>query len=271
MRNSRNGTKNDGKIKKALLLVISAVVAIALGLTCALFYGVNKPSSVDGVGGSGEVVASATTYNNVTGDLRTNFTNGTYKPGDVFNYSYTGSNNYTGNIRSVTLPKGSYTLEVWGAQGGMGMAGSLTSGDVGGKGGYSKGTVTFTADQTIYIVIGGRGTDGYGSGNPINYGGYNGGGTARGDCDSNGPAGSGGGATHIATAPGLLSALNGNRNAVLIVGGGGGGGGSCSATGLGGYGGGDNNNGGNADDRGGSYKATGGGASAGGNPTGGSA
>ena len=266
MRNSRNGTKNDGKVKKALLLVISAVVAIALGLTCALFYGVNKPSSVDGVGGSGEVVASATTYNNVTGDLRTNFTNGTYKPGDVFNYSYTGA------TKSVTLAKGTYTLEVWGAQGGSGRANSaVTTGSIGGKGGYSKGTVTFSADTTIYISVGGRGTDGYGSGNPVYYGGFNGGGTARGDCDSNGPAGSGGGATHIATANGLLSALNGNRNAVLIVGGGGGGGGSCGATGVGGYGGGGNNNGGNADDRGGSYKATGGGASAGGNPTGGSA
>ena len=267
MRNSRNGTKNDGKIKKALLLVISAVVAIALGLTCALFYGVNKPSSVDGVGGDGEVSESVTTLSNLTGnDIKTKVMAGQLKKNDVINYSYTGSNYWTGNIRSVVLPKGTYTLEVWGAQGGTGKAGSLVAGDVGGKGGYSKGTLTLTAETTIYIVIGGRGTDGYGSGNPINYGGYNGGGTARGDCDSNGPAGSGGGATHIATDPGLLSALNGNRNAVLIVGGGGGGGGSCSGAGLGGYGGGGNSNGGNADNRNG-YAATGG--TTNGTPTGG--
>ena len=267
MRNSRNGTKNDGKVKKALLLVISAVVAIALGLTCALFYGVNKPSSVDGVGGDGEVSESVTTLSNLTGnDIKTKVMAGQLKKNDVINYSYTGSNYWTGNIRSVVLPKGTYTLEVWGAQGGTGKAGSLVAGDVGGKGGYSKGTLTLTAETTIYIVIGGRGTDGYGSGNPIYYGGYNGGGTARGDCDSNGPAGSGGGATHIATASGLLSALNGNRNAVLIVGGGGGGGGSCSGAGLGGYGGGGNSNGGNADNRNG-YAATGG--TTNGTPTGG--
>ena len=165
MRNSRNGTKNDGKIKKALLLVISAVVAIALGLTCALFYGVNKPSSVDGVGGDGEVSESVTTLSNLTGnDIKTKVMAGQLKKNDVINYSYTGSNYWTGNIRSVVLPKGTYTLEVWGAQGGTGKAGSLVAGDVGGKGGYSKGTLTLTAETTIYIVIGGRGTDGYGSG-----------------------------------------------------------------------------------------------------------
>ena len=34
------------------------------------------------------------------------------KTGDILNF------NYTGAVQSVTLPKGIYTLECWGAQGG---------------------------------------------------------------------------------------------------------------------------------------------------------
>ena len=126
---------------------------------------------------------------------------------------------YTGSVQTFTAPvSGTYQLEVWGAQGGSS----------GGVGGYSVGTYTLTANQKIYINIGGAG------GNGVNgAGGYNGGG--RGYASTAVCAG-GGGATHIATISGLLSTLSSNKDKILIVAGGGGG--YCENGGTGGVGGG---------------------------------
>ena len=49
---------------------------------------------------------------------------------------------YTGSVQTVTLPVGSYEIEAWGANGGDAKAG------VGGKGGYSKGTINVTSPTT---------------------------------------------------------------------------------------------------------------------------
>ena len=58
--------------------------------------------------------------------------------------------NYTGSVQSVTLPKGKYQIEVYGAQGG---------GTNGGKGGYEKGIYEVTsANETLYLYVGGQGT-----------------------------------------------------------------------------------------------------------------
>lgn len=59
---------------------------------------------------------------------------------------------YTGKIKNVTLPKGVYKFECWGAQGGT------YSSIVGGKGGYSKGILTLENDTNIYIRVGGQGS-----------------------------------------------------------------------------------------------------------------
>ncbi|KAK6024835.1 PKD domain protein [Ostertagia ostertagi] len=123
---------------------------------------------------------------------------------------------YTGAVQSVTLPSGTYTLECWGANGG---------GSQGGKGGYSTGTLTLSSATTIYVVVGGAGGSG-GIPADIN-GGYNGGGPRPSPCGAT--RGSGGGATHIATATGLLSTLSGNQSAVIIVAGAGGGGSNAGA------------------------------------------
>ena len=136
--------------------------------------------------------------------------------------AYSGSMNpvhnfdYTGDVQTVTVPAGasSAVLEVWGAQGGY-----RSSSSYGGKGGYSIGTINSpTAGQTLYVVVGGSGNTGGTSG------GYNGGGSRE---TYNG----GGGATHIATATGVLSALSGNTETVLIVAGGGGSDGGSSYSG----------------------------------------
>lgn len=130
-----------------------------------------------------------------------------YAKGTTWTYGYTGA------MQSVSLKAGTYTLEAWGPQGQSSNAG---------KGGYSKGTITLTSDTTLYIGVGGQAQT------------FNGGGTSN--------HGTGSGATHIATADGVLSSLSGNRNAVLLVAGGGGG----TQVGYGGYGGGANSPGGTA-------------------------
>jgi hypothetical protein len=127
---------------------------------------------------------------------------------------------YTGDYYSWTVPAGivSVTVDAYGAQGGNT---PYTLG--GGKGGRVQATLTVTPGATAYIYVGGQGASNAD-------GGYNGGGTANGVTYG----ASGGGATHIATTPGLLSTLSGNQSSVLLVAGGGGGSGYYNAGGLGG-------------------------------------
>ena len=133
--------------------------------------------------------------------------------GKTYTYDYSGS------VKSITLPAGKYKLEAWGASGGNSQHGAG-----GGKGGYSTGVVTFNSETTVYIAVGQA------------EGAFNGGGYGY---SSDGTYG--GGATSIATANGQLSALANNKNSVLLVAGGGGSGGCTSWNG--GAGGGANQNG----------------------------
>ena len=89
------------------------------------------------------------------------------KTGDILNYVYTGA------VQFVTLPKGVYKLEVWGAQGGS------YSSYYGGAGGYSVGVLTLTANTTkLFVYVGGQPTTSSSSSVTIE-GGFNGGGKAR--------------------------------------------------------------------------------------------
>ena len=81
------------------------------------------------------------------------------KTGDIINCPYKGS------AKSLTLTKGTYKLEVWGAQGGY-----RSSSTYGGKGGYSVGTLSLSGSLTAYLLTGGSGNTGGTSG------GFNGGG-----------------------------------------------------------------------------------------------
>ncbi len=141
---------------------------------------------------------------------------------------------YTGGIQTVVVPAEATVakLQVWGAQGGRGLDnGNLNA--YGGKGGYSYVDVNVSPGQTLYVVVGGKGTDGSYRSNSS--GGYNGGGSGTWDNNDDESSGGGGGATHIALSSGVLSSLAGNRSSVLVVAGGGGGG---SYRQNGGYGGG---------------------------------
>lgn len=146
------------------------------------------------------------------------------KTGDILNF------NYTGAVQSITLPKGTYTLECWGAQGGNRSQDSASATVTGsGLGGYSIGTLTLTQLTTCYIYVGGKGGMSSSTGNVKVEGGFNGGGFASHESTGE-PGNGGGGATDVRIAQDSLYAR-------VIVAGGGGGSGEDNETG--GYGGGE--------------------------------
>ena len=118
------------------------------------------------------------------------------KTGDILNCPYSGT------YKSITLPKGTYKLECWGAQGG---------GNLGGKGGYSTGVLSLPSSTTIYIIVGQAGSKNSSSTPSATYGGG-----AAGTLKSNGTATSGGGASDIRIGQNSLYAR------VIVAGGGGG-------------------------------------------------
>ena len=140
------------------------------------------------------------------------------KTGDIINCPYKGA------AKSRTLTKGTYKLEVWGAQGG-----SYSTTYYGGKGGYSVGVLTITTDTLLHLYVGGKGSalTSNASTTTKQSGGFNGGGA--------GVRASGGGASDIRIGTDSLYAR-------VIVAGGGGGSGyfGSSYYGIGGAGGGTN-------------------------------
>ena len=127
---------------------------------------------------------------------------GEIETGDILTF------NYTGSVQNISLPKGTYKLECWGAQGGS----YNTSYATGGEGGYSVGTITLKDKSTpLYLYVGGQGS--YGSSTTLttkNGGGFNGGG------DASYRGGGGGGASDIRIGQDSLYAR------VIVAGGGGG-------------------------------------------------
>lgn len=132
-----------------------------------------------------------------------------YKKGDII-YGY--CNNIK---REISLPKGIFQLDIYGAQGGNGLY------DYGGFGGYSRGILNITDDLSLYIYTGGQGILTTASATLIN-GGFNGGGNAY-TVSSSYKGGSGGGASDIRIGQDSLYAR-------LIVAGGGGGAAAYSNT-----------------------------------------
>ena len=126
---------------------------------------------------------------------------------------------YTGSAQSYSIPANAISLkmEVWGAQGGGQQVDGNTNGGVGGKGGYSVGTLeNLSGVSSVYVYVGGQGQTSNRQ-NATAPGGWNGGGTAFGS-DSSDPACGGGGATDIR--------VNGSSlyYRIMVAGGGGGGG-----------------------------------------------
>lgn len=123
--------------------------------------------------------------------------------------------NYTGSYQTFTAPvTGTYVLEVYGAQGGTSSHCSTTNN----YGGYSSGSIELSAGQTIYVYVGGSGSNSY-------YGGFNGGGSGY---NSGSDSAGGGGGTDIRVGGNELN------NRVIVAGGGGGNGCQNDAGGAGG-------------------------------------
>lgn len=241
--------------RRAAVFIIALFTAIAVAVTVALCMNNERPISTNDASGN---VSASTTHTDITGDYSAP---GKLKAGDIINYSYSGA------IKSIKLPAGTFTLDVWGAQGGKG----YSAYDIAGKGGHTTATYKITVATTIYIVVGGAGANAVStSGSKTTAGGYNGGGNGISLRTCSHAGGGGGGATHIATATGLLSALSGNTTSVLIVAGGGGGAGNSNSAAYNGGAGGGNKTGGTgvvAGGNAGSYAT--GGSSQGGTCTGG--
>ena len=137
----------------------------------------------------------------------------------------TTNDEYTeAKMTQITLKAGSYLLQAWGAQGGN------YNTYLGGKGGYSKGTITLTEDTTAFVYVGGQpatvSTD-----RTVVAGGFNGGGNGynRWYSGTYTYGQGGGGASDIRIGTDSLYAR------VIVAGGGGG---SASADGTSMYGGG---------------------------------
>lgn len=133
--------------------------------------------------------------------------------GTTYDYNTYGA--YTLPVLANTT----YKLEVWGAEGGGSRLSSNSNSGMGGKGGYSVGTISVESGITMYAYVGGCGGSHPNSisGSYQILGGYNGGGGAYGS--SNGEPGNGGGG-------GTDIRINNTSlySRVIVAGGGGGGG-----------------------------------------------
>jgi len=115
---------------------------------------------------------------------------------------------YNGNYESWTVPlTGTYSLEVWGAQGGD------TGNREGGRGGYVYGEISLTKNEILYVYSGAKG--GPLASNGTIPGGWNGGGSG------DNIYGSGGGATDIRTVSGQWNDLASLNSRIIVAGGGG--------------------------------------------------
>jgi hypothetical protein len=134
---------------------------------------------------------------------------------------------YTGSYQTFTAPvDGTYKVELWGAQGG-----SANATYVGGKGGYSAGTIHLKNKDVLYVYVGQKG------GLPVDAAAYNGGGKAITSENNNGSAGGGGGATDIRLSSGTWNDGTGLKNRIMVAAGGGGGAGYWGKSGGSGGGG----------------------------------
>lgn len=188
----------------------------------------SAPSPDDGTqkfnAGDGCVKITAITGGIVTGGAE-------YELVETLDYSYTGT------VQQVTLPKGKYKLECWGASGQYTISSPFSDSNAAYyAGAYASGTLVSDKETTLYLCVG---ETAYGK-NTAQKGMFNGGGAKYGSSDDNGM---GGGATHISLLPHTVSqdsyyrwvASSDGLNSRILVAGGGGNGRSTDSTMYAGY------------------------------------
>ena len=94
-----------------------------------------------------------------------------HKENHAVSFLYPCSSSFQCSPINITLKKGRYLLEVWGAKGGDGLK------SFGGKGGYSRGELVVNSELSLYLYIGGQG-ESYCTTHDA-YGGSNGGGKGK--------------------------------------------------------------------------------------------
>ena len=81
--------------------------------------------------------------------------------------------NYTGQYQVFTAPiNAQYRFELWGAAGGQTLYNGSHRGYLGGRGGYTAGTLHLDEGETLYLFVGGMGQNGIRNG--YAQGGWNG-------------------------------------------------------------------------------------------------
>ena len=128
-------------------------------------------------------------------------------------FGESGTYYYSGNPVEVTLERGIYMFECWGAQGGTGCKDGKNV-VPGGNGAYTTGTINILAKSTFFIYVGGQGGAPSCAKSSIGSKGWNGGGSGGEDYRDNDSPGGGGGATDIRV-------VNGNIYSRIMVAGGG--------------------------------------------------
>ena len=146
------------------------------------------------------------------------------RDGVVIN-NYTYNYDYQGTYKQFTMPgTGKAVMECWGAQGGNGIRDAGVLVNNWGFGGYTSGTITSLAKNTVfYIYVGQKG--GAASHNSSKRGvggtaGWNGGGAGSDDGADDEASAGGGGATDIRTVSGTWSTFNSLKSRIMVAGGG---------------------------------------------------
>ena len=138
-------------------------------MACALYANPNWKYIIDRIEADEEITIRASIDNTGSTEQRGNWIMETsnadlstiYFTDKIYDWNYVLASNYqtfayTGAYQTFTAPRtGTYTLEVWGAQGGNDRLGAQ-----GGRGGYSKGDITLSSGTVVWVYVGGQGTDG---------------------------------------------------------------------------------------------------------------
>ena len=120
---------------------------------------------------------------------------------------------------NITLSPGVYSIECWGAEGGIGMYDGKPI-TLGGKGAYAAGVISINNKHQLFLYVGGKGEDGSAKENTYAKGGFNGGGTGGADTRDDEGSGGGGGATDIRLIDDNTDQMNSLYSRIIVAAGG---------------------------------------------------
>ena len=134
-------------------------------------------------------------------------------------YLYPCGSSSSCNNLEVSLPRGIYKFECWGAQGGTGRTDGVLKFH-GGNGAYVSGIINIEYLTNFYLYIGGKGGHASSTSGTSASSGWNGGGRGGIDTRDNDASGGGGGSTDIRLFPGNWNDLTSLRSRLMVAAGG---------------------------------------------------